>query len=62
MICNGNQSDAIQNNIRLYKCSNFYSNNINIQSRTNEIRSDNNNNYQEITEFKSQENLICLKK
>lgn len=62
MIYNETQNDVMQNNTRVYKGPNYNSNNSKISRTKNIIKSENNNNYQEITEFNSQEDLIFLKK
>ena len=56
------RNEEMQKNNRAYKGINYNSNNIKIPRRKNKIKSDSNNNYQEIKEFKSQEDLIFLKK
>jgi len=53
---------STQNNVRFYKGPKYHLNNIKIPRRKNIIKSDNNNTYQEIAEFNSQEELIFLKK
>ena len=62
MIYNEAQNNVIQNNNRIYKGSNYNANNAKIPRRKNKIKLDNNNNYQEITEFKSKEDLLFLSK
>lgn len=55
------RNEEMQNNNRAYKGINYNPNNIKIPRRKNKIKTDNNNNYQEIKEFKSQEDLVFLK-
>jgi len=56
------RNEEMPKNNRAYKGINYISNNIKIPRRKNKIKSDNNNNYQEIKDFKSQEDLVFLKK
>ena len=56
------RNEEMPNNNRAYKGINYNPNNIKIPRRKNKIKTDNNNNYQEIKEFKSQEDLVFLKK
>ena len=56
------RNEEMPKNNRAYKGINYISKNIKIPRRKNKIKSDNNNNYQEIKDFKSQEDLVFLKK
>ena len=56
------RNEEMQKNNRAYKGINYNPNNIKIPRRKNKIKTDINNNYQEIKEFKSQEDLVFLKK